>query len=189
MCANDQPLFFSRECRHRDLPPHLLIADRPDVCDEASPGCRGQLFHGKRRFWLQLKGVADCEFGLAFFSLDGKNAARAFRVVIPNKRPYAPESKDLEIAQIAKRGDADPEKFTVYSSKTPDKDKDGKMMLRFGDVYVIASVKNFIVEDAKKGVLFMIYRSSSSTCTVKVWAPLTPVIAFAWAVAIITTDK
>jgi hypothetical protein len=188
MCANDQPLFFAKESRHRDSPPHFLITDHPNVTDETNPGCRAQLFHGKRRFWLQLKSAVDYEFGFSFFDLDKKNVARAFRVVMPIKRPYQPETPDLELSQLAKKGTADADKFVVYNSRLPERNREGKMVLRFGDVYVVASVKNFIVEDEKKGILFMIYRSSSSTCTVKAWAPLTPIMAFAWSLAIITTD-
>jgi hypothetical protein len=63
------------------------------------------------------------------------------------------------------------------------------MVLSFGDGYVISSVKNFIIEDADENTLFMIYRSSAATCTVKVFPPISPLWAFAWSIAIVTTDR
>jgi hypothetical protein len=115
--------------------------------------------------------------------------ARAFRVVVPKQRPYVAQVPEQELAYLAKHGSADKEQFITYSSKQPEKTQDGKLMLRFGDVYVLASVKNFIVEDEEKDPVFMCYRSSSATCTVKAWPPLTPLVAFAWAVAIVATDR
>jgi hypothetical protein len=185
MCANDQPLFFAKE--GRGTPLHWLISDRNDVFDPIAPSCRGLLFHGKRRFWLQIPGTADCEFGLSFYDIPGLRVTRAFRVVVAKGRPYTAESKELELARIAKQGTGDAEKFVNYASKQPEKNEKGKMILRFGDVFVVSSVKNFIVEQEDGQPLFMIYRSSSATCTVKAWAPLTPLVAFAWAVAIVTT--
>jgi hypothetical protein len=186
LCANDQPLLFARPLRGK--PACWLVVDKETISSPADGGCRGQLFHGKRRFWLQLRDVSDYEFGFSLYDTGGRHVARAFRVVVARNRPYAAPSKDRELAYLAKKGTAETENFITYASKLPRKTEDGKYLLSFGNAYVLTSVKNFIVEDENGKPLFMIYRSSSGTCTLKAWSPLTPIIAFGWAVAIITTD-
>jgi hypothetical protein len=187
MCANDLPLFFAKAIRGK--PASFLIADKDSVSSPTDSGCRGQLFHGKRRFWFQMRNTPDCEFGFSLYDVEGRHVARAFRVVVPKKRPYVAASPDLELAQLAKRGSADAENFITYASKLPEKNKQGKYTLQFGNVFVVPSVKNFMVEDENKDPMFMIYRASNSTCTVKAWPPMTPLVAFTWAVAVITTDS
>lgn len=189
MCANDQLLFFAKESKTRDSQAFWAISDRMDTFDPAHPSYKGELFHGKKRFWLRVPGAADDEFGFSFYDTDGKIKPRCLRVVVPRTRPYTPVSPDVELAKLAKHGTADPETFITYHSKFPVRNKEGKMVLRFGEVFVIASVKNFIIEDADENLLFMIYRSSSATCTVKIYPPMSPLWAFAWALAIVTTDR
>jgi hypothetical protein len=185
MCASDHLLFFAREVRGRDSPPFWGISDRPDAPDGS---CTAALCHGKRRFWLHLPDAPDNEFGFSFFDTEGRNAPRSLRVVIPRTRPYTAASPDEKLAQLAKKGTADAERFVTYHSRQPTR-RDGRLVLRFGDVYVIASVKNFIVADSDDNMLFMIYRSSTATCTLKVSPAISPLWAFAWAVAIVTTDR
>jgi hypothetical protein len=127
----------------------------------------------------------DCDCGFAFIAVENRHSVRAFRAVLPREPPYAPQAPDMELAELARRGTADA-RFLVYASKVPERNADGRLILRFGDVYVVASVKNFVVEDDDRDTMFMIYRSSSATCTVQAREPITPIMAFAWAIAIIT---
>jgi hypothetical protein len=126
---------------------------------------------------------------MSFYEPSECGRLRAFRVVMPKAPPYVAAERRLELSRMAKAGNADPEKFITYSSKLPTRKPDGRPMLSFGRVVVVPSVKNFIVEDADNKPLFMIYRVSSATCTVKVWPPITPLVAFGWAVAISTLSN
>jgi hypothetical protein len=56
-------------------------------------------------------------------------------------------------------------------------------------VHVEPSLKNFIVEGRHGNQLFVIFRSSAGTCTVRAAPPFTPLMAFALAIAIVTTDE
>jgi hypothetical protein len=173
MSMNDQPLFFAREVR--DGHPFWEIATTRDA-----PGGL-QMFHTKNRFWMHEAGSA---FGFSFISVEGRHAVRAFRAVLPT----AANPGEVDLAELARSGTADPEKFVVLASKVPERGPDGRLVLKFGDVYVIASVKNFVVLNEQNATLFMIYRSSAATCTVQAREPVTPIMAFAWAIAIITKE-
>jgi hypothetical protein len=88
---------------------------------------------------------------------------------------------------LAKTGRVD-NRFKVYSSKIPIK-RGASAYLDFGTVHVQPSLKNFIVEGHHGRRLFVIFRSSGGTCTVKVAPPFTALVAFALAIAIVTTDE
>jgi hypothetical protein len=104
--------------------------------------------------------------------------------VFPKNRPYNPTQKELELGQLAKTGVVDPAQFTVYKSKIPTKGPGGGLILPFGtQVYVVASVKNFILEDESGRAVLSVFKSSGGTCTLKVSQPLSSLVAFAVAVA------
>jgi hypothetical protein len=147
-----------------------------------------------RRFGLwvpnpSMPGVPMQHMGLAFYEVDDKRLkCRSFRMYIPTNSPYNPLTDEQDLAKLAAVGIPDP-RFTSYSSKLPQRTEEGKLILRFGDVFVMSSIKNFIVEDAQGTPLFMIYRSSSGTCSLKVRPPFTPLLAFAMGLAVITSDR
>jgi hypothetical protein len=181
MCVHDRVLFCAREGRARDGPAFWELSvgvDSGSVC--------AQLFHGKNRFWLQRRGCSECDFGFSFIPVAGRHTVRAFRAVLPREPPYIASSPETELSVMAKQGTADPGRFIVYASKHPERGPDGRLVLRFGDVYVVASVKNFLVDDEDNNRIFMIYRSSSGMCTVQAREPITPMMAFGWAIAVIT---
>jgi hypothetical protein len=121
---------------------------------------------------------------MRFYSGPELSGTRAFRVVLPKKRPYQPAEKDLELCQLAKSGVVDNARFTMYSSRIPVRAPSGGLTLAFGpETYVVKSIKNFILEDENKQPLLMIYKSSIGTCTLRLREPITPVIAFGIAIA------
>jgi hypothetical protein len=147
-----------------------------------------RLYNCSRRFWL--KGDDGEMFGMHFYSLVGRRSApRAFHFVLPNTVPYLPQSEQHELSRIAKAKFSDPSAVRILSSKLPTKDTNGRTVLKFGKVFVVPSVKNFVLEDEEGQILFMIYKGSDATCTVKVRAPLTPLMGFAMAIAIVSSNQ
>jgi hypothetical protein len=184
MSAQDQPVFFGR--RFTLGPTGATWSITPP--DQTFDNPTARLYNRSRRFWL--KGSSGEMFGMHFYNIDGRRSApRAFHLVLPNIVPYIPPTEELGLSQIAKAKVAPWKAVRLLSSKLPTKKEDGRMCLSFGNVFVITSVKNFIVEDEQGETLFVIYRSSDTICTVKVRAPLTRLIAFGMAIAIISSDR
>jgi hypothetical protein len=192
MCDHDAPVYFTCGSVSSDVRQSWLITKQDiEVTDPESPLVCGEVSREKRtrRWTFRERAVPGECFGFAFYDINGKkHAARAFRVVVPTDaaRPYKSTTKENELSQMAKVGIAD-SRFQLFSSKIPVK-KDGASLLDFGHVYVEPSLKNFIMEDGNGRPIFVIYKSSAGTCTIRVAHPFTPIMAFALAVAIVSTD-
>jgi hypothetical protein len=193
LCDHDVPVYFTRGSVSSDVGQSWLITEQDiEATDAASALVCGQLSHEKRtrRWTFRERDVPGEGFGFAFYDLNGKkHSARAFRVVVPKEaaRPYQSTAKENELSQLAKCGQVD-DRFQLYSSKIPVK-RNGVTVLDFGAVYVESSLKNFIMQDDDGRRIFVIYRSSGGTCTVKAALPITPLMAFALAIAIVTTES
>jgi hypothetical protein len=136
-------------------------------------------------FLLEVAGEEAPICAVRFFTYGREQGeSRGFRIVYPKKRPYTPTQSELELGQLAKTGVADAAEFTIHQSKRPEPGPKGGLWLPFGkDVFVVSSVKNFMVEDENKRVIFALFKTSGLTCTLKVKEPMTPLVAFAVAVA------
>jgi hypothetical protein len=184
MSAQDQPVFFARRFTFHVRGMMWAIASPGQGFD--NPAAR--LYNCSRRFWL--KDDDGEMFGMHFYSLGGRRSApRAFHFVLPNTVPYFPQTEQHELSRIAKAKASDSSAVRILSSKVPTMDPNGRTVLKFGKVFVVASVKNFVLEDEQERTLFMIYKFSDATCTVKVRAPLTPLMAFAMAIAIVNSNR
>jgi hypothetical protein len=186
------PIYFARGSVSSDVGQSWLITERDvDVDDPASAVVCGEISREKRtrRWTFRERSVPGDGFGLAFYDIGRKKrTARALRVVIPKEavRPYQNTGKENELSRLAKLGQVD-DRFQLYSSKIP-VERNGVAVLYFGAVYVEESLKNFIVEDEDSRQIFVIYKSSGGTCTVKAAPPFSPLMAFALAIAVVTTD-
>lgn len=132
--------------------------------------------------------------GISFlqgFKVDLGNSARyvrVFRFVMPPPGTlYKPRDKKENLSRIAKCGSGIPNGFVVHQSQLPFKGENDNLRLDFGNNYVISSVKNFIVRDSNGNVIFMMFKSSADTSTLKFMAPLTPLTAFSIALCIVTS--
>jgi hypothetical protein len=193
ICEHDAPVYFARGSVNHDSHHLWLITEQDvEVTDPASPLVCGHVMRENRtrRWTFCQRDVPGDLFGFAFYDIDDKkSAARAFRIVIPRPaaRPYHGTTKETELSWLAKIGRADG-RFKVYASKIPVK-RGAAAYLNFGTVHVEPSLKNFIVEGRRGGQLFVIFRSSGGTCSVRAAPPFTPLMAFALAIAIVTTDE
>jgi hypothetical protein len=193
LCENDAPVYFARGSINHDSHELWLVTEQDvEVTDPASPLVCGHVMRENRtrRWTFRERDVPGDLFGLAFYDISNKKfAARAFRIVMPRApaRPYQSTTKETELSWLAKIGRAD-RRFKVYSSKIPAR-RGSAAYLNFGTVHVEPSLKNFIVEGHHGSQLFIIFRSSSGTCTVRAAPPFTPLMAFALAIAIVTTDE
>jgi hypothetical protein len=168
-----------------------MIARSPDDAEGPSPTFIAQLSQNRQltRFNLKNTGATTESLGIGFFGCTKRCPARAFRAVLPKVEPYCPDSEDRGLSTMAKMGTADPENFTVYSSRLPVRNAEGKLTLSFGEVFVVRSLKNFIVDDEAGEVALMIFRSSSGTCSLKVAETMAPLTAFAIAIAVVVGEK
>jgi hypothetical protein len=196
MSENEVPLFFA-ENKKVSNGRGWVISTCPSVFEVGTDSWVGTLnVAGRnRRFSLwapnpSMPGVPMQVMGLAFYDVEDKKLkCRSFRLCVPLDGAYNPITEDRDLGRLAASGIADPAHFKIYSSKLPERTPDGKLILRFGDVFVMSSIKNFIVEDEQGNCLYMIYRSSSGTCSLKVKPPFTPLLSFAIGLAVITSDR
>jgi hypothetical protein len=107
---------------------------------------------------------------------------------VPKEFPYQPATPEESLSRLAVSGNADP-RVEMMVSKFPRRTEDGKFLLSFGDVFVLKSLKNFIVEDEARELLFMSYKSSPATVSLRVRSTFSLVEAFALAIGIVVGEK
>jgi hypothetical protein len=191
MFENDIPVFFAKCVRNR-WAVNWIISNKVDCFDvNNSSTYIGRISQNRNstRFSLQRSGFDTESLGLAFYVIKYDVPFRAFRFVLPKTEPYRPPSEEFELSRLAKVGEVDPNQFTLYSSVLPVKTADGRLTLSFGDVFVLKSLKNFMVVDDTGEIIFMIYRSSEGTCSLRIREPITPLIGFAISIAIVTAGN
>jgi hypothetical protein len=166
-----------------------LISPAVSLADVFGTLCRGSPAFSSRRWTLHRGDASGDELaGFAFYDIDGKwQAPRAFRLVLPTEADYRSASPDMELSRLARAGHVG-EGFIMLCSKLPMTATDGSLTLDFGiDAKVLPSVKNFIAEDPDGKRVFAIYKTSELTCNLTIEMPVTPLVAFALAVAIVST--
>ncbi|OHT01493.1 hypothetical protein TRFO_31683 [Tritrichomonas foetus] len=125
--------------------------------------------------------------GLAFVKLpsDVKTKQKTFRIAIrDHDRPNYPISKRMELARLAENAD-EVNNIKYYTNKLPTIGPDGKPTNVFGSTFVIDSIKNYIITDENDETIYMIYKSSEGSYTVKAKYPISPIMAFSLSVSII----
>jgi hypothetical protein len=123
--------------------------------------------------------------GMTYVSLpDNKTKNRTFRVALARDEAYYPITKAKELARVAEREDASA-RFWIFANKLPAIAPDGRVVSPFGNVYLVESAKNFVVCNENDEMIFMVYKSTERTFSVKGKPPFTPLTAFALSLAII----
>lgn len=124
--------------------------------------------------------------GMCYIHLpENKTKCRTFRVVLPTEAAHYPITEAKELARIAESGEVMP-KLIQFITKVPSIGPDGAPVNLFEGIFLVDSVKNFVIHDQDGAVLFMLYKSADRTFNVKGKAPFTPLSVFALAVAIIS---
>jgi hypothetical protein len=176
MCERDRLVFSAAK-----------TSDKWVISEGVGPNACGRLHNHARRFWMRNDQTE--LFGLHFYNVNGRlNAPRAFHLALPIATPYAAETRDAELSRIAKAA-VNTKGVKLFATKQPTVRPNGAIILNFGNGFVITSIKNFIIEDESGQTVFLIYKSSGSTCTIKVKLPVTPLVAFGMAIAIITSIR
>jgi hypothetical protein len=185
MFENDCPILFAKFKKS-----HWIISTSMDnfaIGGQSYVGCIAQ---NRKSTRFDLCGVDNVPIlGVGFYEVVKTCPFRAFRVVVPKPGNRQSSMQGFDLSQLAQNGSADRTRFTVYSSKLPEKAETGQYRLSFGNVYVMKSLKNFIVETENHETVFMIFRSSGGTCSVKVHEPVTLHMAFALAVAAVVGEE
>ena len=196
MILNENVIFHSKEKKTK-------IGNCFVICTDANIDCYSKSYQGSlkisqssTRFTLftpqgeQYQSHEGEAMGLSFY--DPKEikcyGVRAFRIALPKRQPYFPSTKDMNLSKIAQKN-VQSDDIQIFSSKLPELFPGPVLKLQFGSVHVISSVKNFILEDGNGNVIFMIYKSSNGMCSIRIAPPITPLIAFAISIAIITSKK
>jgi hypothetical protein len=178
MCLYEQVRFFAQRLTSRPGAPLWVVYAGGARCSASQWAAR--VFNKGRRFWLQVPGPGGDLIGFHFCDPNGqKSGPRGLHVAIARTAA----TQELELSRVAETGFGDPDRVRVFASRPPARMGDEKA------VFAIASVKNFIVQDENGQTVFMIYKSSDSTCTLKTRDPISPLMAFGLAVAIITTGE
>jgi hypothetical protein len=106
-------------------------------------------------------------------------------VVLPRDVASYPITEAKELARIADSGEISA-KLMQFITKIPSLSPDGTPVNLFEGVFLVDSVKNFVIHDENGEIIFMLYKSAERTFNVKGKAPFTPLTVFALAVAIIS---
>ena len=175
---------------------HVICTKQP--VELSSPNLVGMIVRHQSgyRFTLYEKGddigVANPQLaGIAFCNLKSNSRIRMFRVAIPEiGTSYKPADKYGDLSRIASNdNESHVPNIKVYSSALPIKKEDGTLVLYFGPYSIMRSTKNFVVRDETNSPIFTIFKTFDGICTLKVRPPITPLIGFAIAVAISTSNK
>ena len=196
MIRNERVVYYTKKTTIKDYGKCYVISTSENF-DVGSPSLVGFVTsESKTRFtlWTTENGGEPVEaLGMAFYNAADSLGpeyrdfgGKAFRIVIPKEKNYRATSKNTSLSMLAQLYEAPAESFITMLSKLPRRTAQGKLILKFGDVFVIKSIKNFMIEYEGKKV-FMCYRSSRGTVTVPVMEPLTPLHAFAMTIGIITS--
>lgn len=193
---NDEIMFHSKEKKTKIGNCHIICSDENIDCYSKSYIGSLKKSQNRTRFTLftpqgeQYQTHEGEVMGLSFY--DPKDikcyGVRAFRIALPKKLPYFPSTKEMNLSKIAQKN-VKSDDIQIFSSKLPELFPGPVLKLQFGNVHVVSSVKNFILEDENGNVIFMIYKSSNGMCSVRTAPPITPLIAFALSIAIITSNK
>ncbi|OHT13328.1 hypothetical protein TRFO_16530 [Tritrichomonas foetus] len=192
MMQNETALFFSKIGKD-DIGINYIISKSIPVMPDSpdNVGILRKQCHGKR---YTVYGTSEKPFddrdaeacGFAFVKLpEVKSKQKAFRIAFrEDSELYYPVSKRRELSRVAETGEAFAN-LKTYVNKPPTIGPDGNLINYFGTIFVVDSLKNYIVADENDKPLFMIFKSSEASFTVKAKPPITPLMAFGMSIAII----
>jgi hypothetical protein len=139
------------------------------------------------RFSYYVSGGKAELFGIVF-TREPVTHCRCFRLVMATDPEFMPTAHDDELSRVAKAGKT-PENVIVINSALPAPGPDGALTLRFGDVHVVASSKNFVVEDDAGQTTFSVYRTGDDTCGVVAVRAFEAHVAFAIALSAVLNES
>ena len=195
MTQNDILVFRAESKKVKPYGKTHIICRKPP-CDVHSEYYAGMYVRHQSgaRFTLYPKPENDQKpsqiLGLSFINLDDDDAnIRTFRIAISEESvQYCPTDKHDDLSRIAKKGLVVPD-IKVYSSVLPKKNDDGSLTLDLGEYTIIRSTKNFIVRDSDNQPIFTLFKTFDGICTMKIRPPITPLMGFSIAIAIVTSTK
>lgn len=190
----DTPLFYAIISKD-DISAVALISSSVPISKEADSyvGMLRRFDHGKRFTVItkEEKMNDDREgqlLGMAYITPPVKTKTKFFRIAtVLNEHPHYPITPRLDLANIVVENLELP-KFEFFTTKLPELiTAESTPKLNFGDLVTIESEKNCIIEKPETNEpLFMLYKNSESTFKVKCMEPLSPFMAFALGIAVIT---
>jgi hypothetical protein len=113
-------------------------------------------------------------------------------VLTANGRPHFPISKRWNMSRVAhaaSRGEEINEKFVAFESKIAVAKDDWEALLGLGGIPVMKSRKNCVICDGAGERIFVLYKISDSWFGMKCRFPITPLVGFGLALAIISSAK
>lgn len=164
-----------------------ITSDSPDIV-----GYLRKQNHGKRytvyAISEKINDDRDSEsLGMAFVkNPDFKSKQKTFRISMrKNGKINYPISKRRELSRIAEDLEAKFPEIDSLFNKPPVIGPDGNPINPFGSMFIVDSPKNYIINDENDQTIFMIFKSSEASYTIKSRFPFNPLMAFGLSIAII----
>lgn len=199
MTFNDRVVYYSREAKTEIGRCHLICTDTN--LNRYSNSYVGSLKKSANlsRFTLFVPAGEEHQtreseiMGIAFYDYKDETCnkvfrGRTFRLAMPKTFPYFPANKEMNLSRLAMR-EIVSDDILLFRSKLPTEIGNNKYRLDFGNVYVVSSIKNFVIENDDHQIIFMIYKSANGICSVRFAAPFNSLMAFGLAIAIITSQR
>lgn len=168
----------------RTLPVMEASADNIAILRKQNHGARYTIYVNSEK----MNDDRDAELlGMAFVKIPAiKTKQKRFRISIKeNCEINYPVSKRRELSRIAEDLEAQFEKIINYVNQPPLLDSEGNAIDQFGGLYVVDSQKNYIICNENNQPIFMIFKSSEASYSVKIKPPFNPIMAFGLSIAII----
>jgi hypothetical protein len=127
--------------------------------------------------------------GIAF--IHGENVrkhARKMRIVMEKSHPLSDSIRRLSVYADNDSFPIDNEDYLKLNSILPEVGVDGELYLRFGNIDVIPSIKNFIINSHSTSI-FSLYKISEDVFSLNFVAPFSPLTAFSVAIAAFCSKK
>ncbi|OHT16653.1 hypothetical protein TRFO_13086 [Tritrichomonas foetus] len=198
MLENEKAIFFSTESKDHIGKFHIVGSSQPIVY--GAPNYKGIVRVNPKndKFLIISKDEIphdDREGELCGVSLIqiamGKAKSKQMRICLTKDgSPHFAISKRLSLSTLAQNEETVPDsQFIKFSSKAPQLDAKGKLMVDFGEVFVIPSHKNVLINNEKGEMIYALYKTSQGSYGVRCKYPITPYIAFGLSIALVTTMK
>lgn len=192
-CFNDQVVFFATE--HKDhLSKFFAITKETDSSVESST------FQGLVREYVNRYIIVSNEtkphddrdgelVGIAIMaSPEKKSKTRLLNIALPTSgKPHFAVSQRRSLSNIAALESPPPNGFVRFNGHSFIKENEQiEESYTFDKIYIISSVKNFIVLDENKRIILMIYKTSGTNFGMKFRHPITPLMAFGIGIAVVS---
>lgn len=193
MMKNENAVYFARATKDdigifynisKTVP---IVHDSPDIV-----GILRKQNHGKRYTVYgmseKLNDDRDPELlGMAFVkNPDYKSKQKTFRIAFrKGGHINYPISKRRELSRVAEDLQLNFPEIDTLFNKPPIIGPDGNPVSNFGKMFVVDSSKNYVINDENDQTIFMIFKSSEASYTVKTKSPFNSLMAFGLSIAII----